>query len=39
MLILAVVVILVDALVTLVERRLLVWRPGQATQTTQTTQG
>jgi NitT/TauT family transport system permease protein len=33
MLILAVVVILIDALVTLVERRLLVWRPGQATET------
>ena len=35
MLILAVVVILVDALVTLVERRLLVWRPGQTTHTAQ----
>jgi NitT/TauT family transport system permease protein len=33
MLILAVVVILVDNLVTLVERRLLVWRPGQAAET------
>ncbi|HEY1243405.1 MAG TPA: ABC transporter permease [Hyphomicrobiaceae bacterium] len=33
MLILAVVVILVDNLVTLAERRLLVWRPGQATET------
>jgi len=33
MLILAAVVILVDSLVTLVERRLLVWRPGQTTET------
>ncbi|MBO0765142.1 MAG: ABC transporter permease [Hyphomicrobiaceae bacterium] len=33
MLILAVVVVLVDNLVTLLERRLLVWRPGQATET------
>jgi NitT/TauT family transport system permease protein len=33
MLILAVMVILVDNLVTLVERRLLVWRPGQAMET------
>jgi NitT/TauT family transport system permease protein len=35
MLILAVVVIAVDGLVTLVERRLLVWRPGQTTETAQ----
>ena len=33
MLILATVVILVDYLVTLVERRLLVWRPGHVTET------
>jgi sulfonate transport system permease protein len=33
MLILAAVVILVDGLVTLIERRLLVWRPGQLTET------
>ena len=35
MLILATVVIIVDGLVTLVERRLLVWRPGQVTHTAQ----
>ena len=35
MLILATVVIIVDSLVTLVERRLLVWRPGQVTHTAQ----
>jgi NitT/TauT family transport system permease protein len=35
MLILAAVVIIVDSLVTLVERRLLVWRPGQVTHTAQ----
>jgi NitT/TauT family transport system permease protein len=35
MLILTVVVIAVDGLVTLIERRLLVWRPGQVTQTAQ----
>src|SRR5262245_7019305 len=34
-LILAVVVILIDYLVTLAERRLLVWRPGQTTETAQ----
>jgi NitT/TauT family transport system permease protein len=35
MLILALVVVIVDNLVTLVERRLLVWRPGQVTETAQ----
>jgi NitT/TauT family transport system permease protein len=35
MLILSAVVIVVDSVVTLVERRLLVWRPGQVTQTAQ----
>jgi NitT/TauT family transport system permease protein len=35
MLILATVVILVDNLVTLVERRLLVWRPAHVTETAQ----
>ena len=34
MLILTIFVILIDALVTLVERRLLVWRPGQSSTTT-----
>jgi NitT/TauT family transport system permease protein len=35
MLILAAVVIVVDSLVTVVERRLLVWRPGQTADTAQ----
>jgi NitT/TauT family transport system permease protein len=35
MLILALVVVIVDNLVTQVERRLLVWRPGQVTETAQ----
>lgn len=34
MVILAIFVILIDSLVTLVEKRLLVWRPGQSTTTT-----
>ena len=34
MLILAIFVIAIDAVVTLVENRLLVWRPGQSSTTT-----
>jgi NitT/TauT family transport system permease protein len=34
MLILALFVILIDSLVTMVENRLLVWRPGQSSTTT-----
>jgi NitT/TauT family transport system permease protein len=34
MLILAIFVIAIDSMVTLVEKRLLVWRPGQSATTT-----
>jgi len=33
MLILAIFVIAIDALVTMIEKRLLVWRPGQSSTT------
>jgi len=35
MLILAVFVIVIDSVVTAIEKRLLVWRPGQASTTAQ----